>query len=160
MRGGGKGGKHSCEDRSDTSTQGIKGERLSLCQQQLSSSPHTPRLASASTRGCLTPSSGGRAGCVERTHSHPPTAPLGQVSLNWDNSQTSQGTHGNTLVSYYAVSSLTRIHLFPSCFIAEVRARPCLGRRSAASPQPTNADKLKVPFGFLKETALQCSSKF
>lgn len=106
------------------------------------------------------PPAGGRAGCVKRTHSHPPTAPLGQVSLNWDNSQTNQGTHGNTLVSYYAVSSLTRIHLFPSCFIAEVRGRPCLGRRSAASSQPTNADKLKVPFGFLKETALQCSSKF
>lgn len=114
-------------------------------------------------RGWLRPpSSGGRAGRVERTHSHPPTptAPLGQVSLNWDNSQTSQGTHGNTLASYYAVSSLTRIHLLPSCFIAEVRGRPCLGRRSAASSQPTNADKLKVPFGFLKETALQCSSKF
>lgn len=70
----------------------------------------------------------------------------GQVSLNWDNNQTSQRTHANTLVSYYAVSSLMWIHLFPSCFIAEVRRRPCLGRRSAASSQSTNADKLKVPF--------------
>lgn len=68
------------------------------------------------------------------------------MSLRWDNSHTSQRTHGNTLVSCYAVSSLMWIHLFPSCFPAEVRGRPCLGRRSAASSQSTNADKLKVPF--------------
>lgn len=107
---------------------------------------------------CLTPSSG----CAGW-----PSDPEGQVSLNWDNSQTRQRTHGNTLVSYYAVSALMWIHLPPppppSCFIAEVGGRPCLGRRSTASSQSTNADKLKVLFRslpFWRKQLLQCSTKF
>lgn len=118
--------------------------------------PHPPQLADA----------------VLRVHrlcpAHPffreaPWHPGGQVSRKWDSSQTSQRTHGNTLVGYYAVSALMWIHLLPSCFKAELRGRPCLGRRSIAQSQPTNADILKVPFRclpFLKETALQRSTKF
>ena len=123
-------GKHSCEDRSDTSTRGSKVtdsactnngcHSLSSLSLSLSLSPSPQRVTLAPASGeesihlltrqlnwpDITPPvsgafiSAGLLFCVGLDYG--PLAPRGQLSLEWDNSQTRPCTHGNTLRGYYA----------------------------------------------------------
>ena len=122
-------GKHSCEDRSDTSTRGSKVTD-SACTNNGCHSLSSLSLSlslSLSTEGNPGSSLGGRVHplidqATELAWHHssslrslhlcwtsflcrlglwPPGTP-GQLSLEWDNSQTRPCTHGNTLRGYYA----------------------------------------------------------
>lgn len=61
--------------------------------------------------------------CVRRTG---PWHPEGQLSPQWDNSQTRPCTHGNTLRGYYASRTPFWVHPLLSYSKEEVKERPCL----------------------------------
>lgn len=149
-------GKHSCEDRSDTSTRGSKVTD-SPCANNGCHPPSSLSLSfSLSTEGYPGSSLGGRvhplidqatelawhhSSSLRSLHlcwtsfcvglDYGPLAPRGQLSLEWDNSQTRPCTHGNALRGYYA----SRTPFPGSSSKDEVKQRPrlnCYEWRSTA----------------------------